>query len=146
MGQGSAPEPGGVAAVTDGPTGIHLFVYGTLRSGEGAAGLLRGCRPAGTGTVAGTLYDLGEYPALVLDGRGVVEGEVWRCPADALDRLDEYEGVPGGLYLRVRVGVDGTECWTYVAGPRLRPRLTPERRIPSGRWPPGAGEGSRTGA
>jgi gamma-glutamylcyclotransferase (GGCT)/AIG2-like uncharacterized protein YtfP len=122
--------------VTDGSPGVHLFVYGTLRSGGGAAGLLRGCRLVGTGSVAGTLYDLGAYPALVLDGGGPVEGEVWRCPAASLDRLDEYEGVPGGLYLRVRVVAGGTECWTYVAGPLLGPRLTPERRIPSGRWPP----------
>ncbi len=129
--------------MTDDSREIHLFVYGTLRSGGGAAGLLRGCRLAGTGAVAGTLYDLGEYPALVLDGRGPVDGEVWRCPGDLLDRLDEYEGVPGGLYLRTMVEVDGAECWTYVAGPRLRSMLAPERRIPSGRWPLKVGEGSR---
>lgn len=126
----------GTASMSDGSPGIHLFVYGTLRSGGGAAGLLRGCRLVGMGTVAGTLYDLGDYPALLLDGGGLVEGEVWSCPAEALDRLDEYEGVPDGLYLRVRVAVEGTECWTYAAGPRLRPMLTPERRILSGRWPP----------
>jgi gamma-glutamylcyclotransferase (GGCT)/AIG2-like uncharacterized protein YtfP len=131
--------------MTDGSPGVHLFVYGTLRSGGGAAGLLRGCRMVGTGSVAGTLYDLGDYPALVLDGRGPVEGEVWRCPADVLDRLDEYEGVPDGLYLRAAVVVDGTECWTYVAGPLLRSRLTPERRIRSGRWPPDAGDVGRSG-
>lgn len=119
---------------------VRLFVYGTLRSGGGAAGLLRDGRPVGTGTVAGTLYDLGRYPALVLDGRGPVEGEVWRCPPDALARLDEYEGVADGLYSRVLVDVEGVPCWTYVAGALLLPRLAPERRIPSGRWPPGAGE------
>jgi gamma-glutamylcyclotransferase (GGCT)/AIG2-like uncharacterized protein YtfP len=124
---------------------VHLFVYGTLRSGGRAAGLLRGCRLAGAGVVAGTLYDLGAYPALVLDGRGPVEGEVWHCPADALARLDEYEGVPDGLYLRVPVVVEGTECWTYVAGPLLDPRLAPERRIPSGRWPPGPGRARQPG-
>jgi gamma-glutamylcyclotransferase (GGCT)/AIG2-like uncharacterized protein YtfP len=138
VGRGTAPEPAGSSE-------IHLFVYGTLRSGGGAAGLLRGCRLVGTGSGEGTLYDLGAYPALVLDGRGPVEGEVWRCPAEALDRLDEYEGVPGGLYLRVPVVVEGTDCWTYVAGPLLEPRLTPERRIPSGRWPPGAGTARRSG-
>jgi gamma-glutamylcyclotransferase (GGCT)/AIG2-like uncharacterized protein YtfP len=120
--------------VTAGRT-THLFVYGTLRSGGGAAGLLHGCERVGTGTVAGTLYDLGAYPALVLDGEGRVEGEVWRCPAEALARLDEYEGVPEGVYRRVAVQVGGTDCWTYVAGPTLEPRLTPERRIRSGRWP-----------
>ena len=120
---------------------VHLFVYGTLRSGGGAAGLLRGCRLAGPGIVAGTLYDLGDYPALVLAGSGPVEGEVWRCPAYALARLDEYEGVAEGLFERVEVEAAGARCWTYVAGPLLAPRLTPERRIAAGRWPPGAERG-----
>lgn len=120
-------------------TSVHLFVYGTLRSGGGAVGLLRGCERVDAGAVAGTLYDLGAYPALVLDGRGTVEGEVWRCPAEALERLDEYEGVADGLFRRARAVVDGRECWTYVAGPALEPRLTPERRVGAGRWAPPSG-------
>ncbi len=131
--------------MTGDPPAVRLFVYGTLRSGGGAAGLLRDGRRVGPGTVAGTLYDLGRYPALVLDGRGPVEGEVWRCPADALTRLDEYEGVAEGLFERVEVDVEGVPCWTYVAGPLLASRLMPERRIPSGRWPPGVGERSGPG-
>jgi gamma-glutamylcyclotransferase (GGCT)/AIG2-like uncharacterized protein YtfP len=126
--------------MTDNSREIHLFIYGTLRSGGGAARLLRGCRLVGPGSVAGTLYELGAYPALVLGGDGRVEGEVWRCPADVLGRLDEYEGVAEGLFGRVEVEAGGERCWTYVAGPLLLPKLTPERRIPSGRWPPpGAG-------
>ena len=131
--------------MTDGPGDIHLFVYGTLRSGGGAAGLLRGCRLVGPGAVAGTLYDLGAYPALVPGGAGRVEGEVWRCPADALARLDEYEGVAEGLFERVEVEAAGVPSWTYVAGALLLPRLAPGWRIPSGRWPPGAGEDRRPG-
>jgi gamma-glutamylcyclotransferase (GGCT)/AIG2-like uncharacterized protein YtfP len=127
--------------MTDGSPEVHLFVYGTLRSGGGAAELLRGCRLVGTATVAGTLYDLGDYPALVLGGDGRVEGEVWRCPADLLRRLDEYEGVAEGLFGRAEVEAAGVRCWTYVAGPRLLPRLTPERRIARGAWPPSGMEG-----
>ena len=115
---------------------VHLFVYGTLRTGGRADGFLRGCEHVGGATVEGALYDMGAYPALVLGGEGRVEGEVWRCPAAVLSRLDEYEGVPEGLYHRVRVDAGGVECWTYVAGPALASRLTPERRIPAGRWPP----------
>lgn len=127
--------------MTDDPTGFHLFVYGTLRSGGGAAGQLRGCRLVGPGSVAGTLYDLGDYPALVLGGDGRVEGEVWRCPAGVLPRLDEYEGVAEGLFGRAEVEAAGVRCWTYVAGPRLLPGLTPERRIASGSWLDRGGEG-----
>jgi gamma-glutamylcyclotransferase (GGCT)/AIG2-like uncharacterized protein YtfP len=86
-------------------------------------------------TVQGTLYDVnGRYPALVLDGEDRVEGEVWRGPATLLPELDEYEGVADGLFGRVKVVADGESCWTYVAGPLLAPRLTPEQRIASGAW------------
>lgn len=114
---------------------IHLFVYGTLRGGGGAAHLLRGCERITVGKVRGSLYDLGAYPALVLDDAGEVEGEVWRCEdAEVLRALDDYEGVGEGLFRRVRVEVEEIVCWTYVAGPVLEPRLTPAWRVSSGRW------------
>ncbi len=100
--------------------------------------LLRGCECVGTFRIAGALYDInGAFPALVLDGSGEVEGEVWRCPAGVLPRLDRYEGVAAGLYARVRVRAGEHDCWTYVAGPALAHLLTPELRIPSGVWAPG---------
>lgn len=118
-------------------SGFHLFTYGTLRRGREAAGLLEGCERVGPATVAGSLFDIdGEYPALVLAGAGRVEGEIWRCPAELLARLDEYEAVGRGLFRRVAAEAGGLACWVYVAGPRLARRLTPRRRIKSGRWPP----------
>ncbi|HEV2132495.1 MAG TPA: gamma-glutamylcyclotransferase family protein [Longimicrobiaceae bacterium] len=115
--------------------GEYLFVYGTLRGGGGAAGKLRGCAFLGTACVAGALYDVnGEYPTLVPDGSGSVVGEVWRCPAAVLRRLDRYEGLAAGLYSRVRVRAGEHDCWTYVAGPALAEVLIPERRIASGCW------------
>ncbi|HET9983324.1 MAG TPA: gamma-glutamylcyclotransferase family protein [Longimicrobiales bacterium] len=114
---------------------FDLFVYGTLRSGEPAAELLAGAEPLGPARVEGTLYDIdGRYPALMLAGRGVVEGEVWRCPVELLWRLDEYEGVEEGLFRRVGVRVGERACWTYVVGPTLARRLTAENRVAGGRW------------
>lgn len=116
---------------------FHLFVYGTLRSGGSAAHLLAGCDLVARGEVRGTLYDIrGEYPALMLYGDTRVPGEVWRCPASALARLDAYEDVAGGLTRRVGVAVDGVGCWVYVAGPRLAHELTTARRLGSGVWTP----------
>lgn len=115
--------------------GEHLFVYGTLRVGGDAAGMLRGCEFLGAARVAGALYDVnGEYPTLVLDGSGSVQGEVWRCPAGVLRRLDRYEQVAVGLYSRVRVRAGEHDCWTYVAGTALAEVLTAERRITGGCW------------
>ena len=50
----------------------YLFSYGTLRCGhapEEIAPVVERLRPAGTGFVLGQLYDLGEYPGIVLDSR-----------------------------------------------------------------------------
>lgn len=112
---------------------FHLFTYGTLRPGSAPAReLLAGCDRVSTATVRGTLYDLGEYPALLLTGEDEVEGEIWRCPTGVLPRLDAYEGVRTGLFRRAGVRASGIGCWVYVAGPRLGPRLLPETRVRPG--------------
>lgn len=114
---------------------FHLFTYGTLTAGARASSeLLADCERVGAATVRGTLYDAGRYPVLLLSGRERVEGEVWRCPAHVLPRLDRYEGVEEGLFRRVGLHVDDTPCWAYVAGPALGSRLTPDARIRSPRW------------
>jgi gamma-glutamylcyclotransferase (GGCT)/AIG2-like uncharacterized protein YtfP len=129
--------------VTD--SAFHLFAYGTLQSSGAAADLLQGCQLLGRARVGGVLYDIdGEYPALVLYGNEPVSGEVWRCPWQLLARLDEYEGVGVGLFRRVAVQVQRDDagevpCWTYVAGPRLAHKLTPERRTTA--WPANLGDG-----
>lgn len=128
------PTPEGAAARTDGPS-FHLFVYGTLMSAGEAADLLAGCERVGTASVGGTLYDIdGDFPALMLAGNGQVHGEVWRCPAERLAELDNYEGVAQRLFRRVGVQAEEWPCWTYVAGPKLAPRIAGGRRIESGRW------------
>ncbi len=116
---------------------FHLFTYGSLKAGAASAearALLARCERVGPGSVRGTLYDVGDYPALLLAGDDRISGEIWRCPAHALPDLDRYEGVAEGLFRRVGVEVDGRGCWTYVAGPGLGPGLVPDRRIQSGRW------------
>ncbi len=122
-------------AAQSGTTYFHLFTYGTLRRGRGADELLEGCEQVGTATVAGTLFNIDDaYPALILAGTTRIEGEVWRCPAAKLPQLDAYEGTAEGLFRRVGLRVGEWACWTYVAGPKLAPRLSPDRRIEEGRW------------
>ena len=117
---------------------FHLFVYGTLKSGKSreAAPILGDCTLVGTGEVSGTMYHVGDYPALLLGGPQTVRGEIWRCPTDLLKKLDEYEGVDRGLFRRAAVEVDGYACWIYVAGPRLGPRLVPQARMETSEWNP----------
>lgn len=122
-------------AARTGRSYFHLFVYGTLLSSGEASQLLEGCERVATASVNGTLYDIdGAFPALMLAGDGEVHGEIWRCPTERLLELDGYEGVTERLFRRVGVEVDGWPCWTYVAGPKLAPRIAQAKRIESGRW------------
>ncbi|MBI4408922.1 MAG: gamma-glutamylcyclotransferase [Gemmatimonadetes bacterium] len=118
---------------------VHVFVYGTLRSGSRTAELLRGCTRLRAASVRGTLYEVDRsYPALVLAGGDVIHGEIWSCRPEQLGALDDYERVAEGLFRRVGVRVGDVACWTYVAGPKLARLLTPRRRIASGVWSPDA--------
>jgi len=105
-----------------------LFVYGTLRRGEGRHDLLEELRAAwvGRGTVGGELFDLGPFPGAVksdpLSPRQII-GEVYRLadPPRALQALDEYECLASGepnLYRReittvVLSGGERLEAWIY---------------------------------
>ena len=95
-----------------------LFVYGSLRAGETACHLLSECSFVGTAAVAGVLGSANGYPLLVA-GPGWVHGELYRLPGglgrrQVLEALDQYEGVPGGAYIRSVIRAGGTEAWTYV--------------------------------
>ena len=117
---------------------VLLFVYGTLRPtlarGEPAR-LIEGLRHRGTATVRGLLYDLGDYPGLVL-GEGTVRGDLLEVvSAEQLAALDAYEECDGSrpLYRRELLPViraDGVEtlAWVYLYA---RP-LAAARPIPGG--------------
>jgi gamma-glutamylcyclotransferase (GGCT)/AIG2-like uncharacterized protein YtfP len=95
----------------------YLFVYGTLdpkQAPEEIATVVRQMRSVGRASVRGRLYDLGQYPGVILDDstESVVQGELFMLPPhlDLLRRLDEYEGFdranPGrSLFLRKKCSV-----------------------------------------
>jgi gamma-glutamylcyclotransferase (GGCT)/AIG2-like uncharacterized protein YtfP len=117
-----------------------VFVYGTLRRGE--CNDITRLRPAprwlGLARVAGTLYDLGAYPGLVLGGAGRVVGEVYAIePAleRQLDLIEEVAPQPSGEYHRREIEVE-VAGWLYTC---LVYEIAPERvrtapRIDSGDW------------
>ncbi len=111
----------------------HLFVYGTLREDPNHdmyRVLARNARFVGDGSVMARLYDLGDYPGMVLSGRQdeCVAGEVYEFTQSEAGKLlrvlDEYEGLgpddaPPHEYRRVLVDVQlaGTAAltaWAYV--------------------------------
>ena len=85
----------------------RLFGYGTLKHGCKNHRHLAGQRYVGEARTAPgfRLYSLGDYPGMVADAqdREGVSGEVWEVSADALARLDDFEGVDQGLYRRTPV-------------------------------------------
>jgi gamma-glutamylcyclotransferase (GGCT)/AIG2-like uncharacterized protein YtfP len=123
-----------------------VFVYGTLMRGESRFSALAVHEPTCilTGYGPGTLYDLENYPGLVLTGQRelLVEGEFvqFERVEDALHALDAIEGFrgfgrPGSLYERTLVDVEVGEdrprtAWTYV----LPEAPSDVRAIPSSSW------------
>ncbi|MGJ7524982.1 gamma-glutamylcyclotransferase family protein [Variovorax sp. GB1P17] len=118
----------------------HVFVYGTLRR-RGRNDIAR-FRPVpefvGEGRIAGTLYDLGAYPGVVLGGAGRVMGEIYRIEPEveaALDRLEEVADDDSGEYIkrqvRVAIGAQWLDCLVYEIHPT---RIAGSGVIESGDW------------
>jgi gamma-glutamylcyclotransferase (GGCT)/AIG2-like uncharacterized protein YtfP len=125
----------------------RLFVYGTLRKERNHQMyrvLARYAIYVGDGSIRGELYDLGEYPGVMLPENcpDTVFGEVYELrsqnASQAWRELDEYEGCGPAdpepqEYERRWVPVtltDGTEtnAWAYV----LHALPTRAVRVPSG--------------
>jgi gamma-glutamylcyclotransferase (GGCT)/AIG2-like uncharacterized protein YtfP len=111
----------------------HLvFVYGSLLRGEANHVHLEGARFIGTVRTAPafTLFDLGEFPALVATGHDAVSGELWEVDDAHLERLDAFEEHPD-VYARRKIPLeDGRDAFAYL--PRTAP--TARERIVSGDW------------
>lgn len=110
-----------------------LFVYGTLRRGEPAHGLLARARYLGAASTAAAfeLVDFGAYPALVRGGALSVMGELYEIDERTLASLDAYEGCPD-LFTREQIMLAGGGlCEAYLM-PRERALGRP--RIASGDW------------
>ncbi|MGJ3704239.1 gamma-glutamylcyclotransferase family protein [Variovorax sp. AFSI2.2] len=121
-------------------TSRHVFVYGTLRRG-GRNDIAR-FRPepfhVADAAIAGTLYDLGAYPGVVLGGKGRVVGEIYSVEPEveaALDALEEVADDDAGEYIRrhvmVEAGVQQFECLVYEIHPS---RIAGRAVIRSGDW------------
>lgn len=88
----------------------YVFVYGTLRRGEcnDIHRLSPAPRFVGMAQVPGTLYNLGAYPGLRLQGATPVRGEVYAIDSalePQLDAIEEIRGQPDDEYRKVVVRV-----------------------------------------
>ena len=115
-----------------------VFVYGSLRRGNAGAMSVRfpNAVYVAEGRVRGSLYDLGEYPGLVMDGAAsFVTGEVYQVDDDTLNRLDKFELTSDYSRKQVEVehGLERTDCWIYVPD-RVAEFFGDHELIESGDW------------
>jgi gamma-glutamylcyclotransferase (GGCT)/AIG2-like uncharacterized protein YtfP len=101
----------------------YLFVYGTLRSGHSDTHRLLGnARFVASGSISGTLYDLGSYPGVHRTKRrhARVAGEVYELiGSDADRRLRNIDCYEGAEFRRSRVLVQLNNgrrhrAWAYI--------------------------------
>jgi gamma-glutamylcyclotransferase (GGCT)/AIG2-like uncharacterized protein YtfP len=120
-------------ATTPAPAVHRVFVYGTLRAGEGNHRLLAGAGFVGLARTepAFRMFDLGAYPAVAPGGSTEIEGEVYEVDDAMLARLDRLEGHPT-FYTRTPIALaDGSEAEAYLM---RAARLRGYAEIPSGDW------------
>lgn len=92
-----------------------LFVYGMLLPAlirhrdlpRSVAAVVRRAEDRGAATVRGTLYDAGSFPALRLEGNGLIHGGLLRMPDDPTvwAVLDHFECTHQRLYERKVIDV-----------------------------------------
>ncbi len=93
---------------------MDVFVYGTLTNPERVASVVDSYAFVGPAHLRGLHLVEGLYPTLAPGGEAA--GRLLRT--DELDRIDDYEGVDDGLYVRVSVPrTDGGDVAVYVGDP-----------------------------
>jgi len=101
-----------------------LFVYGTLLSGLSNHHHMAGATCLGEAHIHAALFDMGEYPALSVQGKwalplGPVLGELYQIEPtqwQALDDLEEVDpdSIENSMYVRVPIQVQ----WQHAEGPQ----------------------------
>jgi gamma-glutamylcyclotransferase (GGCT)/AIG2-like uncharacterized protein YtfP len=115
----------------------HLvFVYGSLRRGGANAmsQLFPQTQFIGDAKVRGNLYDLGEYPGLLLnESNSFVIGEVYEVDDELLNTLDHFEASSDYWRKQVEIsfGAESRVGWTYEPNAAL---CSDRKAIQSGDW------------
>lgn len=120
--------------------GDLLFVYGSLRKGEGSdLSLQSGAKFVAEDRINGDIYRCGWYPGLKLNhddkfwdaAKSNVKGEVYQITDEALIRhLDAYEGYPL-LFSRKQVtSMKDNIVWVYT----YNGDVAEDRKVPTGDW------------
>ena len=98
-----------------------IFVYGTLKNGEGNNDILNGSKYLGKDVLEGySLYDMPYgFPFAIKDDKGVIEGDVFEVDYNTLQRVNMLEGYYDDGYRNHYeresvVSQNGHECYIYT--------------------------------
>jgi gamma-glutamylaminecyclotransferase len=112
---------------------MKVFVYGSLKRGEGNHAVLGSARFVREATTEPrfTVVAQETYPAMIEGGTTAVHGEVFEIDEPMLAALDAFEGHPD-YYRRITLALDdGSEAFAYV---RNHADVAGRQPIISGRW------------
>ncbi len=119
---------------------MKIFVYGSLKPGGWSHHLIQNAIGEGTaGSVEGSLYDAGNFPALKPDKKGIVHGIMYEINLGEVEeimvRLDRLEGYPN-LFGRMQMPVSMGNCTEYalVYYGIDEHLFSEDHRIASGHW------------
>jgi len=95
----------------------RVFVYGTLKQGNRTRGMQHFGGEAefiGDATTDAdfSMYNLGSFPAAVLNGEHKISGQVFDVDDDVLEVLDHIEGYPD-FYSRDQINTSLGKAWIY---------------------------------
>jgi gamma-glutamylcyclotransferase (GGCT)/AIG2-like uncharacterized protein YtfP len=120
--------------------GDKIFVYGTLRPGQGSASYMAGrAKHLSSTRVNGLLYELGWFPGMktiVPENEFITEaptviGDLFEIEHPGLpDELDSYEGYPSLYDRKELLTEEGVRAWTYI----YQPSVEGKDIIPTGDW------------
>lgn len=91
-----------------------IVVYGSLKNKRYNHYLLEGCKLVGIVEVRGTLYEVGSYPALLDEGGGRYDAEVYEVPDDVYKRVNAMEIGSGYKEVEISVIVDDVAVKTLI--------------------------------
>lgn len=115
---------------------MRVAVYGTLKRGMANHRLLEEARYIGSDLLTSiTLYDLGDYPAALLESSDGIEVEIFEVNAAQIAELDLLEEIDprnpeAGLYSRCICQTRHGNAWIYIYNRAVDGRP----RIVSGSW------------
>lgn len=119
---------------------MYLFAYGTLKQGGKYHFYLEEAQlVSGHVTTTGRMYDTGlGYPALVLEGEDIIQGELYDIPDvlwPAINDLEDYSGnAKTDLYDRLTIEVDTPNGREHAIIYTAKAERLLKEYIPEGVW------------